>query len=672
MSENTKPAGELRGIFGRHGDSPRWLEATRGFKNGVPRFQSKAEAEHFMKAYNTAGVGSNPSDPTLKHIFTMLTSWDQIEKYLLPAIEKARSEPSRRSPHPPRGTPNTFSSTPVEETVKYRLDLPFHKSTNPVSTMNTLKYLFYHMKCGIFVMIKGGELRIFSSFVNKDYRNTWGDAIKLEGDNTIESYYMQKQDLSREENIDPDRNNWWANGNIICNEHTVPGKETQYWGDHFSSPLRDMLVEACRERSIPDCEFFINKRDYPHLKVNVEKGEPVEPYGFIFDKDDRDPSQDVDLHPAHKYTHYAPIVSFYAASPTRFADIPFPSSEDWEGACGEVFCNTFYHKRDPVTNQVSFEGKPRDLFTEANFRKFECTWEEKVNTAFFRGTATGGGTTIDDNQRLKSAYLSHSWKNDPEKGGGATRKNVPFLDAAIVGWNMRDKKVHNKPMTFLRKSTLPFDGGKQFFTPIYMQSRYKYLLYIDGHCAACRYGFMMRLGSVILKVKSRQVADTMWYFPLLQSSGPLQDHVEVKEDLSDLEEKIRWCRENDGRCRQIAANCKSFYDRCVARNGLLDYLELITGEIASRFTPSPSFHSQLPIVPPPSLPPPVTKCYKAPTENGVEGEERYCLRCQDVHENKVRKEKEEEERKKQEKVGKVATTTSLRDRMLKKRKKSVK
>ena len=74
-------------------------------------------------------------------------------------------------------------------------------------------------------------------------------------------------------------------------------------------------------------------------------------------------------------------------------------------------------------------------------------------------------------------------------------------------------------------------------------------------CAACRYGFMMRLGSVILKVTDcfcvcmmyeiprgrlfnphtlhdvvcccvqvtpRQVADTMWYFPLLQ---PYVDHV---------------------------------------------------------------------------------------------------------------------------------------------------
>lgn len=27
------------------------------------------------------------------------------------------------------------------------------------------------------------------------------------------------------------------------------------------------LEDSCKHRNIPDCEFFINKRDYPHLKV---------------------------------------------------------------------------------------------------------------------------------------------------------------------------------------------------------------------------------------------------------------------------------------------------------------------------------------------------------------------------------------------------------------------
>lgn len=203
---------------------------------------------------------------------------------------------------------------------------------------------------------------------------------------------------------------------------------------------------------------------------------------------------------------------------------------------------------------------------------------------FITGTATGGGTTIHNNQRLMVAHLGHIWKDDPEKGG-----DVPFVDAAIVGWNMRDKKTADGPMTFLRPTNFDFDAGKHHFTPIYEQCKYKYLIYVDGHCAACRYGFMMRLGSVILKVRSArfknlhfcniympliicplycaqvapgQVADTMWYFPLLQ---PYVDHVPVKADLSDLEEKIRWCRLNDDKCRQIGENANIFHGKYVAR-----------------------------------------------------------------------------------------------------------
>ena len=206
--------------------------------------------------------------------------------------------------------------------INYRLNLPIHRCTTPTSTYNTLKYLFYHMKCGIYVMIRDGKLRIFSPFVNSNYRNTWGDKLTLEGDGSLNTYYSLKDGLYRDEEIEPDKSKWWANGNIICNELSKPeDRDTmQFWGDQFLAALRDMIGEACRERKMPDCEFFLNKRDYPQLKVNIPRGGvPVEPYGFIFDKDDRDPDQDVDLFDEHKFESYAPIVSFYAASPKRFS-----------------------------------------------------------------------------------------------------------------------------------------------------------------------------------------------------------------------------------------------------------------------------------------------------------------------------------------------------------------
>jgi hypothetical protein len=87
----------------------------------------------------------------------------------------------------------------------------------------------------------------------------------------------------------------------------------------------------------------------------------------------------------------------------------------------------------------------------------------------------------------------------------------PYLDGKITGWNLRDKKIYSEKMNYLQINDFPFDGSKiNNFVPIYQQSTYKYLLYVEGHCAACRYGFMMQLGSVIIKVDSLCVADQMW------------------------------------------------------------------------------------------------------------------------------------------------------------------
>ena len=40
---------EFRGFFGEHGDSQAWLDATKDFPNGVPRFESKDECHQLPK-----------------------------------------------------------------------------------------------------------------------------------------------------------------------------------------------------------------------------------------------------------------------------------------------------------------------------------------------------------------------------------------------------------------------------------------------------------------------------------------------------------------------------------------------------------------------------------------------------------------------------------------------
>jgi hypothetical protein len=68
------------------------------------------------------------------------------------------------------------------------------------------------------------------------------------------------------------------------------------------------------------------------------------------------------------------------------------------------------------------------------------------------------------------------------------------------------KKVERVPMyqqasrrCGLRAPTVPLVPHPP--PPGRLQMRYKYHVYVDGHCAAMRYASMMPLGAVILKVR---------------------------------------------------------------------------------------------------------------------------------------------------------------------------
>lgn len=248
-----------------------------------------------------------------------------------------------------------------------------------------------------------------------------------------------------------------------------------------------------------------------------------------------------------------------------------------------MFPATFNWSIDKATKEIAVDN-PRDMFTPGNLSKFECSWEERTATAFFRGTATGGGVTADTNQRIKLCLLGYEWEQTykQEKASSEASGSIftvpPYLDAKITGWNSRDKKIAGTPVTFINEKDFPL-SSKNNFVEMYRQCTYKYLVYVEGHCAACRYGFMMRLGSVILKVESKCVADQMWYFPLLK---PYYDHVPVKPDLSDLKEQLKWCRENDDKCKVIASNARALYDRYLSQEAIVDYMQMIFVGIADR------------------------------------------------------------------------------------------
>ena len=154
---------------------------------------------------------------------------------------------------------------------------------------------------------------------------------------------------------------------------------------------------------------------------------------------------------------------------------------------------------------------------------------------------------------------------------------MPLLDAKGTGWNVRDKVV-NGTILHPKKddSRHQFTSGRFNFTPIYEQSEFKYIVYVDGHSAANRYAFLMRLGCVVLKVESMPsvAGHDMWFYPILRgfdvsdssakvcvyndkvsrgsASDPTSqhliechDHISIRPDLSNLKEVLIWCNNND-------------------------------------------------------------------------------------------------------------------------------
>lgn len=419
-------------------------------------------------------------------------------------------------------TPNVWKDMNIGENVEWKK----YKNITTDAVLNTFRYMFEKFKKGVFIKIKNNKLAVFLPFSNNNYANEWGDRMKHDpsfSDMTeflIYASKMQGYDIIPEK-VNKFTNRWYGNNCLIRTEYPV-GEN-----DRGMSNLKDMLLSVCENRIVPDIEFFVNKRDFP-----VIKKDDTEPYEQIFDSE---------KYPliSHRYDKYCPILSMVTTDTN--ADIPFPTMEDWARVSSQED-NKFFA---PDCRNYKY--------------KFSKNWNEKIPTAIFRGGSTGCGVDIDTNPRLKVSYLSTI---SPIEDG------FKLLDAGITKWNLRPRKIMENPyLQVIDIKKLPF-GLVNSLSPV-EQSNYKYIINVDGHVSAFRLSLELSMGSVVLLAESRY---RMWFRKYLQE---YVHYVPIKSDLSDLFEKIRWCRENDAKCKEIAENAFVFYNKYLKKNGILDYIQAL-------------------------------------------------------------------------------------------------
>jgi hypothetical protein len=396
---------------------------------------------------------------------------------------------------------------------------------SPLCIMNTFNYLFHKFKKGVFIQIRKPNL-LFLPFSKKNFVNEWSHKIRIDPayDNVSDfiKYIYSLEDRRFNPNlVNKFFDTWYSNNCLLRFEYPIQE------GDTGNPIISDMFKTLIKERNVPDVEFFVNRRDFPIIRIDG-----TEPYEHIYDGHIKLVS--------HNYDTYAPILSMVQCE--GFADIPIPTTEDWSRV---TRCeNKFFPKtctRDYSVGTVA--------------------WKERKSIAVFRGSSTGTGIDIDTNPRLKLAYLSTIHGN--------------ILDAGITAWNLRPRKIiHEKYLRTINIKELPF--GLKSKLSLQEQQQYKYIVNVNGHVCAYRLSLELESGFCILLADSKY---KLWYSNLLT---PWVHYVPVKEDLSDLIKQINWCINNDKKCEKISNNAIKFAKQYLCKEAILDYLQNVLCELKSK------------------------------------------------------------------------------------------
>lgn len=465
------------------------------------------------------------------------------------------------SPSPPPSSPVCCSAAAAR--VDELLDgAPVYRNlcVNPDALLNTLRYLYVHMRCGVFVSVRDGGVRAFVPFVNRQYTNTWhARAVLVDPRRSergremkdVHAYMAILREPRAREVLSLRR--WWLNGATVCNIETDGG-----WSTAFLDELRAQLAAAVAAAKaaampLPDADFFLNKRDYPQLRAR--RG--AEPYArFVGDS--------LALE-RESYSCYTPIFSFYTSVPElgeerAMADLPMPTPEDWRAACEAV--------KDADADTSVSASVSADMSTPPPL--------PKRAVALFRGSATGQGTTAATNVRLRLAHFS--------------LHNADVVDAGIVAWNdQRDRVLtHAETRDLMHAEThelMHDDDAAAADAKIYISRPMRdvslplvprmtmreqvaeaaYLLYADGHVAAGRYGTLMHTGRVILRIATEQPeCGQLWAFygtvgavvdeDTIHATVPADaDHFVIDAQLRNLRSTVLFLRANEAVAARVAA-----------------------------------------------------------------------------------------------------------------------
>lgn len=404
----------------------------------------------------------------------------------------------------------------------------FHYGNN---WLNTFSYIFEKLKKGIYVQIIDNDVNIFLPFSNVNYCNDYPEHVfnvdpkKYQGFSDLCRKLCEKEGRVFAPNkINRFSKKWYCNNGLI--RYEFPIQEN----DSGIDVLYSMLKSLCEKRKIADCEFFLNKRDFPMLKRDF-----TDPYEALVGEDRPLVWDDKAM---------MPIISM--CSKNTFADMMFPTWEDWTRAS---------YQHDPELVFPDYKGQFKS-YPEIQHME----WREKKSMIIFRGASTGLGVDCTTNPRLFYSKLALEY---PE-----------ILDVGITKWNLRPRKSKSSDfIDIIEPGDVPLSG---YMTPE-EQSQYRYILHLPGHSCAYRLSYELSMNCVLFIYPCEY---KLWFSHLLI---PYIHYIPLDPTLSeeDILKKFEWCEQHPEECATIAKNAKEFYDKYLTFEAILDYCQNTLKNISS-------------------------------------------------------------------------------------------
>ena len=325
---------------------------------------------------------------------------------------------------------------------------------------------------------------------------------------------------------------------LMANPH-ITGQQLKYIKEQVGKNIDNMRVMQCvvkpfaksngveknneylelvRGLDLPDGVFILNLTDAVILRNDGKS-----PFTMVTGKTDLG---------AYNFDKHIPILSL--SGQRNYLDIPIPNYDD-----------VMYVLKTP--NRFKDGNPDPNLVTDWDYKKYEV--------AVFRGGPTGCGYTELTNMRIKLVQMKS-----------------PLLDAKLsakAGTETVDtRSIRFDPKYGLGMLNTSIKTSSNFLN-MKEQSNYKYIIHIDGNVNAYRLLTTMTTGSLILRVTSQY---TSWVDHLLQHKV---HYIPVKADLSDLLDVVRWCKQNDDRCREIASNGMKLAQSILSKKFIQTYFQKV-------------------------------------------------------------------------------------------------